>query len=92
MFLTPTSYTETSGEFDTFTLGVSSNVSWTVSVSYGSGNGWVSFNPSSGTNSDDIFVEIYGNTTPYPRSATITVSGGGYNRTCSITQYGNPYI
>lgn len=92
MFITPTSYTETSGEFDTFTLAVSSNVSWTVSVSYGSGNGWVSFSPSSGTNSDDILVTIDGNTTPYPRYATITVSGGGYNRTCSITQYGNPYI
>ena len=64
---------------------VTSNVSWTASSSNSS---WLTVTPASGSNNGSISIRAAENTSTSSRSGTITVSGGGINRTVSVTQSG----
>jgi formylglycine-generating enzyme required for sulfatase activity len=65
-----------------FTVNVTSNVSWTVSSSAS----WLTVSPSSGSINRTITVNYTANTESSERSGTISVVGGGITRTCTITQ------
>jgi uncharacterized protein (TIGR03437 family) len=61
---------------------------WHISIAYGSGSGWLSIDPTQGTN--DTPVRVYANTGvvgPGTYTATITVNGGTYagTKTVSVT-------
>ncbi|MEM9076305.1 MAG: BACON domain-containing protein [Bacteroidota bacterium] len=67
-------------------IDVTSNVSWTVSDNAS----WLSVSPTSGSNNDTLTVFLQANSGGV-RNATITVTGGGITRTCSITQEGSGF-
>ena len=83
IFITPTIQSVQS-EFSSFDLYVFSNISWSVS----SNVSWMSPSSTSGTGNDTLLISVDGNPHPATRTGTITVSGGGLTRTCSVTQYG----
>lgn len=67
----------------TTSFSVSSNVSWSVSVS----SPWVKVNPASGYNNGTVEVVVGANTTADARNATITISGAGVqSKTISVSQ------
>lgn len=73
----------------TYTVNVTSNTSWSMSISYISGGtGWASLSSTSGTGSDaDPTITYTANGLSDPeRSLTITTTGGGITRTNTITQ------
>ncbi|GHT19797.1 hypothetical protein AGMMS4957_04870 [Bacteroidia bacterium] len=67
-----------------YPIAVTSNVSWLASVS--SDAGWCTINPTSGTNSGVITVNVAENTTTSSRWAIITVAVGAATQMVSITQ------
>jgi hypothetical protein len=64
------------------TLGITSNVGWSVSQN----QSWISTSPASGSNNGTVAVTVTGNTGTVSRSGTVTVTGSGLARTVSITQ------
>lgn len=68
----------------TFTITVSSNISWTVDSST-----WISTSPLSGSNNGSVFVEVSSNqASSNNRSGEIQIQGSGIVRLCSILQGG----
>ena len=66
------------------TFAVSANVSWALT----SGGDWLTAAPASGTDSAEVTLTASANPWTDPRSATITVTGGGFTRTVTVTQAG----
>ena len=66
------------------TVSVASNVAWTAS----SNQAFVTVTPTSGTNSGTLSINVAANPTTTPRTATITVTGGGLTQTITLTQSG----
>jgi hypothetical protein len=52
---------------------ITSNTSWTISVAYSAGSGWVTGFPSSGYGSQDIYLGIGDNNSGVTREATLTI-------------------
>jgi hypothetical protein len=67
---------------NTFSFGVSSNQIWTAQ----SNATWLTISPTSGTGHGTINVSVAQNPTPIQRFGTITVSGGGLQRTLTVYQ------
>jgi hypothetical protein len=65
-------------------FAVASNTDWTVTKSAGAS--WLTVSPASGSNDGTVTVTAAANTAASDRTASITVSGGGINRTVSVTQ------
>jgi hypothetical protein len=73
----------------TETALVSSNVSWTASDNAT----WLTLNPSSGTGNGNFTITCQPYTGTQPRTATITVTGGGITRTITVEQAGiQPFL
>lgn len=77
------------------TFSVSSNVSWNITME--GGNGWLTVMPISKSVSyndvTEVTVKVTDNTgNSSPRTATLTISGGGMTQTVNVTQYGNGYL
>lgn len=70
-----------------FTIEITSNVNWTVS----SGESWLTCSLESGSNNGTVTVNYTENTGTNERSGTITITGSGITRTCTITQAENPF-
>ena len=64
------------------TITVSSNQSWAAS----SNASWCTVSPSSGNGNGQIGLEVTAYYSTSPRSATVTVTGGGITKTISVTQ------
>jgi hypothetical protein len=66
---------------------ISSNTEWSLSVSYSSGNGWVTGFPVDGSGDQEVFLGISDNNTGLNRSAVITITYcGGLTTTYTIYQ------
>ncbi len=78
--ISPTTHSSPFGG-DTFTISITSNVSWTVTDN----QTWISCNPTTGSNNGSTTVTVSANTGA-ARSGTVTVTGGGITQTCIITQ------
>ena len=61
---------------------VTSNQTWNAS----SNQTWVSVSPASGTNDGSFTVSVEPNTSQQPRTASITVTGGGLSKTITVNQ------
>ena len=69
---------------DEATLTITSNASWTVSVT---GGDWLSVTPTNGTGNKTVVIKTTkANTSSSQRSATITVSGSSTERSFTVTQ------
>lgn len=79
--ISPTNYTETSGNGGSFTLTITSNTAWTISDNAT----WVTIGSPSGSGNASRTVSIGTNLGSF-RSATITVTTGDVTRTCSVAQ------
>ena len=79
--ISPTNYTETSGNVGSFTLTITSNTAWTISDNAT----WVTISSPSGSGNASRTVSMGANTGSF-RSATITVTTGDVTRTCSVAQ------
>lgn len=66
------------------TVNVTANCDWKVSCSAS----WLTINPMSGNANATLTLSAQENTTPTQREATITVAGGGFTRTISVSQRG----
>lgn len=66
------------------TVNVTANCDWKVSCSAS----WLTINPMSGNANAQVTLSAQENTTITQRDATITVTGGGFTRTISVTQRG----
>ncbi|HYG20216.1 MAG TPA: BACON domain-containing carbohydrate-binding protein, partial [Ohtaekwangia sp.] len=66
------------------TIGVTSNVNWTVSDN----QTWITTSPGSGSNNGTVTVSVEANTGTSQRTGTVTISGAGITRNVSITQGG----
>jgi hypothetical protein len=74
---------------DSFNISVTSNISWDVSDNVG----WLHYNPSSGSNNGSTNITVDANSLTSSRSGTVTITGGGITRTCSVSQAGaTPYL
>jgi hypothetical protein len=73
------------GEQQSFTI--TSNTCWTA-LSNESSASWLTVSPSSGSDNSTITVTVAANTSVTPRTATITILGGGLTEIISITQAG----
>jgi mannan endo-1,4-beta-mannosidase len=65
-------------------ITVTSNVTWSVTDNAS----WLTTSPTAGSNNGSFTVSATGTTAAASRSGTITVSGGGVQRTISVTQAG----
>jgi len=81
LFISPPSYTG-NGFFDTFTITVTSNTSWSVTDN----RSWISTSVTSGSGNGSFTVSIQKNNSGTTNFGTVVVSGGGIARSCSITQ------
>lgn len=64
-------------------LRISSNCRWTISYS----DSWLTVNPTSGNNTENVKVSAGKNSTGYDRTARLTISGGGApTKTVIVTQ------
>lgn len=62
---------------------ITSNVSWTASTS----EPWLQVSPGSGSHNDSLLITATSaNTGSSPRTATVTVSGGGQSKTINVVQ------
>ena len=84
LFISPTSYSNSDGTFDTFTLTITSNVNWSVSCT----ENWVGIGTASGSNNDSSLITLDGNVHIQARTAIVSVTGGGITRTMLIQQAG----
>lgn len=66
------------------TVNVTANCDWKVTCSAT----WLTINPTSGNANATLTLSAQENTTITQRDATITVTGGGFTRTISVTQRG----
>ena len=66
------------------TVNVTANCDWKVSCSAS----WLTINPMSGNANAQLTLSAQENTTTTQREATITVTGGGFTRTISVSQRG----
>ena len=66
------------------TVNVTANCDWKISCSAT----WLTINPMSGNANAQVTLSAQENTTITQRDATITVTGGGFTRTISVTQRG----
>ena len=64
------------------TVNVTANCDWKVSCSAS----WLTINPMSGNANAQLTLSAQENTTPTQREATVTVTGGGFTRTISVSQ------
>lgn len=74
------------------TISVSATINWSATVS--SGGTWLSICQSTGNltgweGNGSITASFSANTSPTPRTATVTVTGGGFTHQVVITQAGN---
>ena len=81
LFVNPGRFTGT-GRFTSFSVTVTSNVSWSVSTNAF----WLGVNPSSGTDNGRFTVFVDGNTSGRTRFGYVTVSGGGRTRFIGVGQ------
>jgi mannan endo-1,4-beta-mannosidase len=65
-------------------VGISSNVSWSVTDD----QSWLSASPSSGTGNATLTLSATANTGTSGRTGTVTVTGGSITRTLAVTQAG----
>ena len=87
MKFNPTAYSQT--------FNISSNVSWNINVE--GGNGWLNVTPMNKEVSDNDETEVTVTTDENsgnlsPRTATITISGGGMTKVIKVTQEGYGYL
>mgnify|MGYP000344171740 CR=1 FL=1 len=83
--VSPSSFTG-NGFFDSFTLFVTSDTSWTVTTTGTDNGNWINPSVTSGTGSTSFTVTIQRNTTGTTNFGTVKVSGGGASDSCSIAQ------
>ena len=62
------------GEVGEATMNITANCEWTISKDAE----WVSVNPTSGSNNQEVTVSVTANNTGSDRSATITVKGSSF--------------
>ncbi|MBN2410806.1 Ig-like domain-containing protein [candidate division KSB1 bacterium] len=67
------------------TFNITSNVNWSASDDAG----WLSLSPASGSGNGTLTVTFSANESTNPRTATITVSGGGISRQVTVVQSGS---
>ncbi|HRH23172.1 MAG TPA: BACON domain-containing carbohydrate-binding protein [Candidatus Magasanikbacteria bacterium] len=63
-------------------LSITSNVSWTITENLS----WISFNPTTGSNSANTAAYCTDNTTNAIRSGTVTITGGGVSQVVTVNQ------
>ncbi len=64
-------------------VSITSNVFWTVSTAAS----WLQLSPSSGSHNDSLLITATSaNTGSSPRTAAVTVSGGGHSKTVNVVQ------
>jgi len=80
LVISPTTFNATNS-FQSFTLTITSDVSWTVTDNVA----WISTSPSSGSNNGSVSVTILSNGGAF-RAGIITVTGGGRTATCAVSQ------
>ncbi|MBF0651077.1 leucine-rich repeat protein [Dysgonomonas sp. GY75] len=80
--LSSTAYNFIAGGGTSPAITVTSNVSWTVSDDAT----WIITSKTNGSNNSTFTMTAEANTAIFPRSATITVTGGGITKTISVTQ------
>ena len=81
--ISPTSYNFPASGGTSSAITVTSNQSWTVS----SNASWLTVSPANGSNNGTFTMRATVNSSPYSRSATVTVTGGGIPpKTISVTQ------
>ncbi len=68
----------------TTNVGVTANVSWSISTS----DSWITATPLSGSGNGNFDLQVSGNGATSSRSGTVTVTGGSLSRTISVTQAG----
>lgn len=66
------------------TFNVSSNVTWAASDN----QTWLSLSPTNGVNNGTITANFSANTSTSARTATVTVTGGGFTQTATVVQAG----
>ena len=69
-------------EGEQFTLGITSNSSWSIS----SADSWCTISPSSGNENGKVTLSVSSNTGTSNRSTTITVKSGSISRTVRVSQ------
>ena len=63
-------------------VGVTANVSWTVTDN----QTWIAVSPTSGSSNGSFTISATANTGTTSRTGTVTVTGGGLTRTVAVTQ------
>ena len=72
---------------------ITSNTSWTATIEYSAGSGWVTGYPESGFGNQDVYLGVGDNNTGVVRTATITITYcGGLEVTYTINQGASPKI
>ncbi|GHT19815.1 hypothetical protein AGMMS4957_04940 [Bacteroidia bacterium] len=71
---------------ETYPVAVTSNSTWTATVS--SGSEWCTISPTEGIDNGTITVSVAANGTASTRSATVTLSAGAFTKTVTVTQAG----
>ena len=72
-------------------VGITSNFTWTVSKSPASAS-WLTYSPSSGSDSGVLTLNVEENTSTSSRSASITVTCGGITKEITVKQDGIPSL
>lgn len=65
-------------------ISIASNVNWSASDNAT----WIALSPTSGTNNGTVTLSATANTATTSRTGTVTIAGGGLNRTVAVTQAG----
>jgi hypothetical protein len=69
-----------------YSITVSSNVSWTVMDD----QSWITTSVASGSNNGNFSISVIANPATSVRSGTVTISGGNLTRTITVSQAANP--
>ncbi|MDR3180945.1 MAG: BACON domain-containing protein [Prevotellaceae bacterium] len=83
-------YIDGSSISTTHSIGITSNSTWTATVSTGAT--WCTVSPSSGRASGSVTVRISINTLPEPRTASIIFASGPLTDAVDVMQRQSPYI
>lgn len=81
----PTSYSFSASSGVSPLMIINSNQSWTVSDNAS----WLTTSKTNGSNNTTFTMMATANASTSPRSATVTITGGGITRTISVTQDGD---